>query len=114
MAKALTVQSVERLKPDEIRRLEVADGLLPGFYLIIQPSGAKSWAVRYRFAGRPRNLTLGAHPTLDLGSARQRAREALQAAAGGRDPSDESMLLGKYKGRNIPTTSSFRPSWRIS
>jgi len=35
MAKALTAQSVEKLKPDPLRRLEIPDGLLPGLYLII-------------------------------------------------------------------------------
>ena len=35
MAKGLTAQSVERLKPDPTKRLEVPDGLLPGFYLVI-------------------------------------------------------------------------------
>ena len=39
---------------------------LPGMYLVVQPSGAKSWAVRYRHGGRPRKLTLGPCPALDL------------------------------------------------
>ena len=53
MAKALTVQSVERFKPDRNRRLELPDGLLPGLYFVLQPSGVRSWAVRYRHAGSP-------------------------------------------------------------
>src|SRR5918993_1333994 len=86
MAKGLTVQSVERLKPDPAKRLEIPDGLLPGLYFVIQPSGARSWAVRYRHAGKPRKLTLGPFPALDLGIARARAREALQKVAAGTDP----------------------------
>jgi integrase len=89
MAKALTVQSLERLKPDPARRLEVPDGLLPGFYLVIQPSGARSWAVRYRHAGKPRKYTLGGFPALQLGTARTEARKALELAALGRDPAGE-------------------------
>ncbi|GEO15068.1 tyrosine-type recombinase/integrase [Microvirga aerophila] len=89
MAKALTVQSVEKLKPDSSRRLEIPDGLLPGLYLVIQPSGVRSWAVRYRAAGKPRKLTLGPYPAVGLGTARERAREALQAVASGRDPSQQ-------------------------
>ncbi|MDF2599401.1 MAG: integrase family protein, partial [Methylobacterium brachiatum] len=50
-AKVLTVQSVERHKPRPEARLEIPDAALPGFYLIVQPSGFKSWAVRYRIAG---------------------------------------------------------------
>src|SRR3954469_11226 len=89
MARGLTAQSVERLKPDPTKRLEVPDGLLPGLYLVIQPGGAKSWAVRYRHAGKPRKLTLGPFPAFDLGNARDRAREAMQAVALGRDPGVE-------------------------
>ncbi|SOR30305.1 Integrase family protein [Methylorubrum extorquens] len=85
-AKVLTVQSVERHKPDPARRLEIADAALPGFYLVVQPSGLKSWAVRYRVAGRSRKFTIGSYPLFDLGTARARAREALQMAATGRDP----------------------------
>src|SRR5215207_2396332 len=89
MAKALTAQSVERFKSDPNKRLEVSDGLLPGLYFVLQPSGARSWAVRYRHAGTPRKLTLGPYPALDLSAARARAREALQVVALGRDPASE-------------------------
>src|SRR3954469_14570824 len=89
MPKALTAQSVERLKPDTAKRLEIPDGLLPGLYLVIQPSGAKAWAVRYRHATKPRKLTLGPYPALDLSTARDRARDALQVVALGRDPGAE-------------------------
>ena len=42
--------------------------------------------MRYRHAAKPRKLTLGPFPALDLGTARTRAREALQDAARGCDP----------------------------
>ena len=90
MPVALTTRSVENAKPDPAivsRCLELPDGALPGFYLVVQPSGAKSWAVRYRVAGRPRKLTLGPYPRLTLGDARERARAALRTASEGRDPS---------------------------
>jgi hypothetical protein len=89
MAKGLTAKAVEKLKPDSTRRLEVPDGLVPGLYLVIQPSGMKSWAVRYRHANKPRKLTLGPYPALDLATARANTREALQAIAVGRDPAKE-------------------------
>ena len=52
----------------------------------VQPTGARSWAVRYRHATKPRKLTLGPFPALDLSTARARAREALQDVARGGDP----------------------------
>ena len=62
---------------------------MPGLYLVLQPSGARSWAVRYRNSGRPRKHTLGSYPTIDLKSARDLASKALRAAAEGRDPGSE-------------------------
>ena len=53
MARALNTKLVETAKPDPARRIEIADGALAGLYLVVQPSGAKSWAVRYRHDGKP-------------------------------------------------------------
>ena len=86
VAKVLTMQSVERHKPQPAGRVEIPDAALPGFYLVVQPSGAKSWAVRYRFGGKTRKFTIGPYPLFDLSAARAAAREALQMAARGRDP----------------------------
>ncbi|GJD92959.1 tyrosine-type recombinase/integrase [Methylobacterium iners] len=86
---AFTARSIEHAKADPSKRLELPDSALPGFYLVIQPSGAKSWAVRYRAAGKPRKYTLGPYPRLSLGDARESARKALQAVSEGRDPAGE-------------------------
>jgi integrase len=41
-------------------RLEIPDAGCPGLYFVIQPSGAKGWALRYRRPdGRPAKLVLG-------------------------------------------------------
>lgn len=68
------------------KRQETPDGKIGGLYLVVQPTGAKSWAVRYRADGMPRKLTLGSYPALDLATARRRAQEALGDVAGGKDP----------------------------
>src|ERR1700693_461473 len=86
--KALTVVAIDKAMPGPARR-EIPDGLLAGLYLIIQPTGAKSWAVRYRVGGRPRKYTIGPYPGIDLSSARELARKALVAVAEGRDPGKE-------------------------
>jgi integrase len=88
MAKALTVKAIDSTKAGATRQ-EIPDGLLPGLYLVVQPGGGKSWAVRYRAAGKPRKLTLGPYPLLDLAKARERARDALQTVSLGRDPGAE-------------------------
>ncbi len=68
------------------KRQEAPDGKISGLYLVVQPTGAKSWAVRYRADGKPRKLTLGAYPNIDLATARRRAQEVLGEVAGGKDP----------------------------
>ena len=87
MAK-LTAKAVEAIKPAGARK-EIPDALLPGLYLVVQPSAAKSWAVRYRHGGRPRKLTLGPCPALDLKTARELGAKALRSVAEGRDPASE-------------------------
>lgn len=90
MAKALTARSVEQAKAG-VARKEIPDGLLAGLYLVVQPSGAKSWAVRYRHGGKPRKCTLGPFPALELAEARDAARAALRAVAKGEDPSTQKI-----------------------
>jgi integrase len=68
------------------KREEVPDGKGRGLYLVIQPTGAVSWALRYRADGSSRKLTLGQYPALGLATARKRAAEALGQVAGGKDP----------------------------
>jgi integrase len=88
VAKALTAKAIEALKGGNTR-VEVPDGLLPGLFLIVQPTGRKSWAVRYRTRGQTRKLTLGTWPAIDLSSARELARKSLRTAAEGGDPASE-------------------------
>ena len=76
---------VEAARAAEARQ-EIPDALLPGLYLVIQPSGAKGWALRYRAAGKPAKLTLGKYPTLGLAEARQEAAAAARLVAAGGDP----------------------------
>jgi integrase len=84
----LTVKTVEALRPTAERR-EVPDALLRGLYLVVQPSGSKSWCVRYRLHGQTRKFTLGRHPAIDLKGARELGAKALRAVAEGRDPGRE-------------------------
>jgi hypothetical protein len=50
MKALLTVPAIARFKPD-LRRREIRDGGAPSLYLVIQPSGAMSWAMRFRRPG---------------------------------------------------------------
>jgi integrase len=61
MTKSLTSASVARLRAADDAVREIPDGGCVGLYLLIYPSGRKSWALRYRRPsdGRPAKLTLG-------------------------------------------------------
>lgn len=98
MAKPLTALSVKSAKHGSERR-EIPDAGCKGLYLVIQPAGAKSWAFRHRFNGKPKKLTLGPlylggdepeYPSIDqantLAGARKLAGEAALLVAKGIDP----------------------------
>src|SRR5262245_7545015 len=85
MAKTLTTKSVENLKPGK-DRYERPDGGCRGLYCIVQASGAKSWAIRFRFDGKPSKHTLGSWPAVSLANARRLAAAAMAQIAQGIDP----------------------------
>ena len=103
MAKALTAIAVAKARAGAERR-EIPDGGCRGLYLVVQPSGVKSWAARYRYRGRSSKYTLGpvlidtpesAEPLqhvvapLSLASARELCARVLREAQAGRDPAAE-------------------------
>jgi integrase len=97
---SLTIAAVRKLRAGTDRR-EIPDGACPGLRLVIQPSGSKSWCVRFRRpGGKPAKLTLGSvddsgregenDPVigghLTLVAARRLAAETRRQLALGRDP----------------------------
>ena len=86
--KKLTDIAIRNLKPGPARR-EIPDPGARGLYVIVQPSGVKSFAVRYRYAGKPRKLTLTAGITA-RGRAQGRSRRALSARARSRPERDQA------------------------
>ena len=75
MVASLTKVSIDKASAGQDRK-ETPDGSVPGLYLVVQPSGVKSFALRYRYGGKSKKLTLGRYPTLSLADARQKARQA--------------------------------------
>ena len=59
MAKTLTAAGIKSLRPTS-QRQEIKDGASVGLYLILQPSGHRSFALRFRRPdGRPAKMALG-------------------------------------------------------
>jgi integrase len=80
--KKFTDISLKALKPEE-ERYEVRDLHARGLYVIVEPSGFKSFAVRFRFDGKPKKLSLG---NISLSAARKKAGDALHEVQQLRDP----------------------------
>jgi integrase len=73
MARKLTTLAVEAAKPRHGKRTEYPDAGCPGLFLVVQPSHVKSWALRFRFNGKSRKLTIGPANELTLAAARAAA-----------------------------------------
>lgn len=76
---------IRRAKP-EAKAYTLGDGL--GLSLLIEPNGSKSWRFRYRFAGKPKMISLGVYPTITLADARSRRDDARKLVAEGKNPSE--------------------------
>lgn len=87
----LTRDRVEATKPASARR-EVRDALTPGLRLVVQPSGHRSWAFRYKLGGVARKLTLGDYPAVSLDAARTAAVTARGEVLQGRDPAADKAI----------------------
>lgn len=78
MAK-LTALAVKNAKPGRH-----GDGA--GLYLLVKPSGAKSWLLRVQKDGKRRDIGLGSLAALSLAEAREKAAALRKHAMNGRDP----------------------------
>ena len=87
MSKTFTALGIDRIKPSSTRS-EIADADTKGLYLVVQPSGVKSFAVRYRHREKTVKYTLGRYPKITLLEARQAAREIISLVERGLDPKD--------------------------
>lgn len=74
-------------KPGE-KQQKLSDG--GGLYLLVLPSGGKSWRLAYRFAGKQKVLNFGQYPTVSLSDARDRRQAAKKKLEVGKDPGDKS------------------------
>lgn len=75
----LTVISAKNAKPGRH-----ADG--KGLYLLVKPSGARSWLLRVQVMGHRRDIGLGSTTDLGLAEAREKASQLRRIARQGGDP----------------------------
>jgi integrase len=81
-AKALTL-------PPGVKDKTFFDDALGGFGLRLREGGSRNWIVQYDIAGKTRRVTLGSTAMLDVGAARNKARDILAGIRLGGDPAAE-------------------------
>ena len=96
----LNDMQIRRAKP-EVKSYTLGDTL--SLSLLIEPNGSKSWRFRYRFAGKPKMISLGVYPMVSLAEARAKRDEARKLVSEGKNPSEvrrEQKLALKEGGEN--------------
>jgi len=90
------------LTEDELRapnatgkREKRADG--GGLYLLVTPTGRRSWALAYRWEGKQRTLPLGKFPAISAAEARHLAEKARIAVDRGEDPGIRTKRAAREK-----------------
>ncbi len=83
----LTEAKIQAFRPPEAGQVEICDTLVPGLRIRIGVSGAKSFVLRKRVAGKYRNITLGRYSErLSLSEARKKSRQILSDVEFKADP----------------------------
>lgn len=96
--KRITNQVVTALKPPRAGNRIVWDSDLTGFGVRVTAGGAISFVLRYVLNGRERRYTLGKHPDLSPGAARELATVLRGQVAAGKDP-----MAARQDAREAPT-----------
>ncbi|MCC5906580.1 MAG: tyrosine-type recombinase/integrase [Balneolaceae bacterium] len=122
-------KKIRALEPAE-KRVEYYDELVTGMILRITKTGHKSFAYRYWFRGKSKQITIGKFDDIKLGEARAIARKYKNKVREGTDPLEEIQkkkeipdeitfkeLTELYEGIHLPTlreSSQEYHKWAIS
>ncbi|WP_292941674.1 site-specific integrase [Novosphingobium sp.] len=102
MATKLTDSKIRALKAPEVGQIEHADADVPGLRVRIGVSGAKTFILRRRWAGKVRNITVGRYgPRFGLADARRKARALLSDLESDKPPPAP-------KGRSVGAAETIR------
>jgi len=110
MAAKLTDIAIRNARP-RAKKYKLSAGR--GLTLIVMPDGAKYWRLRYQFAGKEKELSLGRpYPELSLREAENRADRMRIALAAGVDPAEErSQAKANLKERATNTFGLAADAW---
>jgi hypothetical protein len=92
MAK-LNARFVETAKPGKY-----GDASARGLQLVVAPTGARRWVLRFMSQGKSREMGLGAFPEVGLADAREKALAARKLVKDGVDP-----IADRQRDQGLPT-----------
>ncbi len=104
----LTDSAARTAKPRE-KLYRLSDTL--GLSLEITPTSSKLWRFRYRFAGKPKMISLGAYPTVTLAKARELRDVARSQVAAGIDPSQHKQAEKRAREAEAYTFEKLANEW---
>jgi integrase len=79
-----------------------------GLYLLVKPSGYKSWRLKYRFGGKEKQLTFGPYPLIGLATAREMRDAAKRQLLAGVDPSKKAADARAQRLGVLPDVETFK------
>lgn len=101
----MTDQACRAAKPSsKARKLSDEKGL----YLLVTPTGFKSWRWKYRFGGVEKKLSFGPYPEVSLREARDRRDDARRVLRDGRDPGIEAQRAALKRRNGVDTIQTFK------
>src|SRR6185437_5736461 len=86
---ALTPIEIRNAKPRD-KAYKLADG--DGMYLLITPTDARYWRLKYRFGGKEKVLAIGVFPEVSLAEAREKRGAARRLIRDGFDPVEDRQI----------------------
>jgi hypothetical protein len=103
----LTATAIRALElPPGTKDRTFFDSTLAGFGIRVREGGSRHYVVQYKAGGKHRRMVLGSVNALDLGKARESARDILAAVRLGRDPAGERLDArrreGEFFGAQLP------------
>lgn len=97
----LNARQVDTAKPKD-KPYKLSDG--GGLYLLVNPTGARYWRLKYRVAGKEKLLSVGVYPDVSLADARAKRDEAKRLLAAGGDPGEEKKTERQAKKVSVENT----------
>ncbi|WP_260599895.1 Arm DNA-binding domain-containing protein [Sphingomonas endolithica] len=81
-----------------------------GLFLLVSPTGNRSWRMKYRFGGKEKLLTFGTYAHVSLIKAREERERAKVILREGRDPSVEKKQAAAARSLGHRTPSRRAPA----